>query len=363
MTHISMTRVGHGAVPVCPDSSPALSASFDKWSLLRETTAAKAHLGVSDRDLSVLAALLSFHPTPDLTATGPQTVFPSNATLSTRLHGMPESTLRRHLAALVTAGLITRRDSPNGKRFARRERSGRISRAFGFDLTPLALRASDILAAADAAREEAHHIRALRLEIALVIRDAASTASDATRAEMAQLHKQLRRKLAVDDLRDMLELSRGYLPKSDGPAALMSATDGQNERHYQNSDIDDYGSEEAMKTGHAETAQCSLDAVLAAAPDIASYAPQPIRTWRDLLSVGGFVAPMLGITSEVWQQARHSMGDDAASVVLACILQQADRIRRPGAYLRTLARKAGRGCFDAMGMLRALQNVRSPLPS
>ena len=118
-----------------------------------------------------------------------------------------------------------------------------------------------------------------------------------------------------------------------------------------------------MKTDHAEPAQCSLDAVLEAAPDIADYAPQPIRTWRELASVSGFVAPLLGITADVWRQARQAMGDDAASVALACILQQASRIRRPGAYLRALAQKAGRGCFDALAMLRALRNARQAVPS
>ena len=36
-----------------------------------------------------------------------------------RANGMPPTTLRRHLAVLVDCGLIVRRDSPNGKRFAR----------------------------------------------------------------------------------------------------------------------------------------------------------------------------------------------------------------------------------------------------
>ncbi len=54
--------------------------------------------------------------------------------------GMPASTLRRHLAVLVDAGLIVRRDSPNGKRYARKNRAGAIELAFGFDLSPLVVR-------------------------------------------------------------------------------------------------------------------------------------------------------------------------------------------------------------------------------
>ena len=64
-------------------------------------------------------------------------VFPSNQQLLLRAHGMPASTLRRHLAVLVDAGLIIRRDSPNGKRYARKDSAGEIELAFGFDLSPL----------------------------------------------------------------------------------------------------------------------------------------------------------------------------------------------------------------------------------
>jgi replication initiation protein RepC len=47
-----------------------------------------------------------------------------------RAHGIAGTTLRRHLAALVDAGLIERRDSPNGKRYAHRGRGGEIEAAY-----------------------------------------------------------------------------------------------------------------------------------------------------------------------------------------------------------------------------------------
>ncbi|WP_371328623.1 helix-turn-helix domain-containing protein [Shinella sp. HZN7] len=55
------------------------------------------------------------------------------------------ATLRRHLAALVEAGLIERRDSPNGKRYAHRGRGGEIGAAFGFSLAPLLARAGELV--------------------------------------------------------------------------------------------------------------------------------------------------------------------------------------------------------------------------
>lgn len=43
-------------------------------------------------------------------------VFPSNKAICARLNGTPCSKMRRHLSRLVEAGLLMRRDSPNGKR-------------------------------------------------------------------------------------------------------------------------------------------------------------------------------------------------------------------------------------------------------
>lgn len=71
-------------------------------------------------------------------------VFPSNNQLSLRAHGIAGTTLRRHFAVLVDAGLIERRDSPNGKRYAHRGRGGEIEAAVGFSLAPLLARASEL---------------------------------------------------------------------------------------------------------------------------------------------------------------------------------------------------------------------------
>ena len=40
-------------------------------------------------------------------------------------------------------GLIVRRDSPNGKRYARKDGAGEIELAFGFDLSPLVVRSEE----------------------------------------------------------------------------------------------------------------------------------------------------------------------------------------------------------------------------
>ena len=103
---------------------------------------ARPSLGVSERALSVLNALLTFHPETALTGEDDLVVFPSNQQLSLRAHGMPASTLRRHLAVLVEAGLDHPPRQPQRQALrSKKGRGGEIEMAFGFDLSPLVVRA------------------------------------------------------------------------------------------------------------------------------------------------------------------------------------------------------------------------------
>ena len=116
----------------------------DKWKVFRDISEAREKLGLQDRSLAVLDALLSFYPDNELRQDVKLIVFPSNTQLTLRAHGIAGATLRRHLAFLVEAGLIVRKDSANGKRYARKGRTGEIENAFGFDISPLLLRAEEL---------------------------------------------------------------------------------------------------------------------------------------------------------------------------------------------------------------------------
>ncbi|WP_207101087.1 plasmid replication protein RepC [Paracoccus shandongensis] len=346
MRHISTTSCGRRPVPAgllagqalaaAPDSAPAT----DKWTILRDLTTGREAFGLTDRNLSVLSALLSFHPARELRE-GALTVFPSNASLSDRLHGMPESTLRRHLAALVEAGMIRRQDSPNGKRFVTRDGQGRIDRVFGFDLAPMLRRAAEIREAGEAALQAARLLRRTRQTIVLLLRDIAALPGFADagdhHARLADLRMLLRRKLNLAALSEIETSLRQLLAEmaAPHPAPEMSGNDARNERHHHNTDSDHPESEGAEKQEDPETLPLSL--VLEAAPDIMPYAAEPVRSWHDLSRLAEFLRPMLGITAETWLFARQRLGDRTASIALACILQRFGRIRNPGAYLRCLS--------------------------
>jgi DNA-binding transcriptional ArsR family regulator len=245
--------------------------SAEKWTLLRSLTEARTAFNLSDRTISVVEALLSFHPDTMLDGTQPLIVFPSNAELSMRTRGMSAATIRRHLAVLVEIGLIIRRDSPNGKRYARRGDSGEIEHAFGFDLSPLALRAQEIEWHAAAARDFARTIQRLRSEITIHLRDIAKTIEagfnearpgdwSAYCEELAALSGRVARNATAEALgsrRDALRVLRAKVEKAylnTLSEQEMSGTDSSFERHIQNSNID-HQFERAQEKGRRRNAE------------------------------------------------------------------------------------------------------------
>ena len=361
--------LAHAASGAAPDAAP------DKWAILKNLAAARRTFGLSDRTLGVLSALVSFHPARTLEASRSLIVHPSNATLSARAHGMPESTLRRHLAALTQAGLVLRHDSPNGKRYARRGASGSVDRAFGFDLRPLAIRADDIAAAAEDARRLEDRRKRLRETATLRLRDAtklialAQSEGEAiakeTELRVADLARTLRRKLDIAALEHCIEEIDGLLaglhaviaPRC---ASDMSAEAAQNGCHIQTSDQSTLESEDGDTPGKtASHPALHLSALLDSCPSLVLFARDPIERWPDLVNAADAIHPMLGITPETWRDARRRMGPQMASATLACILESAGRIRNPGGYLRRLAQKASEDRFTPLPMIAALRTRRT----
>ena len=349
---------------------PASIPHVNKWELFRELCVARAAFNVSDRDLTVLNALLSFHREANLSDNDNLIVFPSNRALSERAHGMAESTLRRHLAALVAAGLIIRHDSPNGKRYAARDSDGNISRAFGFDLRPLLVKAENINLAAAETRAAEQRLRRLREEVVLMKRDILKLVSygrewqdsgewDDIEADMLEIHRRMRRKMAFEALEEVRGALREISSKVQDildETRKMSGNDRKIERHYSNSNKDTLESEPSQKKETRETCEPTLPLalVLKACPDILPYSPEKPRHWHDLVALAGFVRGMMGISPTAWAEAQRVMGPEIAAITVAGILQRVSEIRSPGGYLRALTRKAESSGFSPGPMIMAL---------
>lgn len=368
----------------------------NKWELLRELSKAQAAFGVTERDLTVLQGLLSFFPDDALGGNAEMVVFPSNKTVCERLNGMPCSTMRRHLSRLVEAGLLMRRDSPNGKRYVRKHGDERVT--FGFDLSPLYCRAEEIARAAEAVREAEDHVRRIREIVSLMRRDLAALAEfgqemlpglglwDQLRDKAALTARALRRKLSIEDLsayranlETLLDQARNLI---DGPETEdMNTNDARFERHHHNSNKDSIDFEPALEQGgaaadapDAETGEIEADVegpdtrrvpkiplhlVIAGCPSLKSFYKGDIRHWHQLFDAACQVRPAMGISASAWEEAQRCMGPEQASIVVVAMLERFAEIKSPGGYLRALTSKAAAGEFSCGPMVMALMSRRN----
>lgn len=360
-------------------TAPITDAGVNKWEVLRELGVARTRFGLSDRDVAVLQALISFHPGTILT--GRPIVYPSNATICARLNGMANSTMRRHLANLVASGFVWRRDSPNGKRYVRRGQSEPV--VYGLDLTPLVTRCAEITEMAEAERAAAEQLAGMRETVSLMRRDLAALAIYGEDrcpglplwpqiSDMAILTaRMLRRRLTIEaihslhqQLSEALCTVRAMLEPQE--TEEMSSTNARNEQHYQKSDEDSYESELAENNelpsinqpndepASVDSSSLPLGMIVAACPEIQTYTEKPIQNWDDLQRGADTVRPMMGIPQDVWHAAKRSMGQHHAAIVLAAMLERFSEIRSPGAYLRSLSQKAREGVFSSGPMVTAL---------
>lgn len=362
----------------------------NKWKLFRAVCEARSELGVSDRALTVLDALLTFFPHDVLADDKGLIVFPSNAQLCIRARGMTPATLRRHLAMLVKTGLIIRKDSPNGKRYARRDGTGQIHDAYGFSLSPLLARASEIEAIASRVVESRELLRKTRERVTICRRDITKLITTAMneelpghwemisgrfRAVLARIPRTVTTEILEPVLRDLADIRSEIInllenhiktPENDSRESHI-------EHHIQDSDPEYLYEKKRCEEKHDGIAtsvkiadilagrnqqgtSVPIENVVNACPQIKDYGPGgTIRSWRDLISAAMVVRSMLGVPLSAWEEACSSMGMQNTSTVMACILESGERINCPGGYLRILARRAEQGQFTPVAMLNALQ--------
>src|SRR5690606_30714611 len=366
-------------------------ASAHKWEVFRHIREARELLGATDRSLAILNALLSFHPETTLAAESGLIVWPSNEQLMARANGISPATLRRHVAVLVECGLIVRRDSPNGKRFARKSRAGEIEQAYGFDLSPIVARAAELRELAEAVQIEKRAYRVARERLSLLRRDIVKmidTAIDENvpghwgrvlmsyQAVIAKLPRTAPRQVVEDICAELSELHseiRDVL-ESFANSKNLSANESQTERHIQNSNPDSNPesnhtsvSKNEASGSVAETANLRilpkrdlpLGIVLDACPAISDFATGgKIRHWRDLVQAAELLRPALGISPSAWWDACAAMGDQHAAITLAAIYQRSDQIGSAGGYLRSLTDRAREGKFSTWPMVMALLRAR-----
>ncbi|WP_313607883.1 plasmid replication protein RepC [Rhizobium sp.] len=364
--------------------------SVDKWKVYRDTCDARSLLGLRDRALAVLNALLSFYPETELSEDENLIVFPSNAQLIARANGIAGTTLRENLAVLVDAGLINRNDSPNGKRYVRRTKDGAVETAYGFSLAPLLAKSDELALMAQQVTEDARRLKVIKERTTIARRDVrkliTAAIEDGTPGDWLMMESmyvaavaKLRHAKLLTDFEAILDeialLREGVLNVLECHVfSKESDTNGDEIRqHIQNSntesitELEPRSEKEQGETAvqnlsrQAETLKAfPIGLVMRACPEIASYGPGgEIRNWRDLMSAAVVVRSALGVSASAYQDACEAMGAENAAVAMAAILERAGHINSAGGYLRDLTSRTRRGEFSLGPMLMALLKVNS----
>jgi replication initiation protein RepC len=288
---------------------------------------------------------------------GDLVVFASNKMLSLKANGMDIRTLRRRLANLIENGIIRRRSSPNGKRYAHQDAAGNVITAYGLDISPLLERLHEFRerVALEQERQAIHKVARDRLSLLrmsfpvdseedIILRTALRRRSTTT----AQMEYLIELFTAVNDV----EAQPNDLDAL-ADTAILSATHGQNDLHLQSSKQNTYERKKDIAVTKPATPKKPMQKndksenlklrpnleyhdVMSACPEAMCFAKEEPRSWTDLYAFSRWLAPMIGIKSNLVDQAEQALGKTNLAMTILAIVQMSGSIRNPGAYLRSL---------------------------
>ena len=133
--HMELSAIAMPARPLAITPGRALAA-FKR---------AEPALGVSAKVVKLVDYLVGRTRDVDWDGTGlGPLAWPSDAELEDRL-GVGRSQCKQIVQAALEGGYVRLRRSANGKRYGSRDKGGRITHAYGFDLSPLAERANEFM--------------------------------------------------------------------------------------------------------------------------------------------------------------------------------------------------------------------------
>ncbi len=281
-------------------------------------------------------------------------VWPSNDYLGCRT-GISERTIRYALRRLIDEGVIAAKDSPNGKRYARKDGMGNVTVAYGFDLSPLLHRLSEFRDRMIALQERERDRRQAFDELTITRRNAQEAlhrlASEFPRADSADLERRAetlsqalpRRSSKVVPV-DALRLWKSLY--EDIKALLIAASAGDDCRHK------DTNKNPPQIPCYKRRKEDKAAAVSQGCPD----AVQILGSFRhdgEMFDHAERYRGMLGVSNDAWTEARRTLGDvDAAQLIYLVTQIQAKpsegaaQIRNFGGYFRAMMRKIAEGAVD-----------------
>jgi replication initiation protein RepC len=371
--------------------------------LLAAFKAAAPRLGLSTRLVHAVDWLFKFTQPQDWERGGRPIVWPS-ALLQQEALGLSETQAKRLTRCLIEAGLVTMKDSPNGKRYGKRDPKGRIVEAYGFDLSPLAARYGDFVRLAEEGRAEREAMGRLRrratiarkgiVQILETARDYALEGEEwATLERDAQTIVQALERVERPDEMEMgitslEQRQRGARARLETLLKdVKKAPSGiENEPHQYTYNRNPYPLKDtviAPKTS-SEAAEPSVspspepelrnrpekgtvhgvrpDELVRLAPRLRSYLRRPNPTWPEIIDAADWLRHDLDVSKSLWGDACVTMGRDLAVVALAIVsTKDPEHFRTtPGGYFHGMVQKAKAGELHLERTVWALRRAAEP---
>jgi replication initiation protein RepC len=313
--------------------------------VLAALKAAAPRLGIAPRLVHAVDWLFRFTQAQDWEEGSRPIVWPS-ASMQQEALGLSASQVKETNRCLIELGLVTMKDSPNGKRYGRRhEKTGRILEAYGFDLAPVAMRYAEFMRLAGEAKAERAALGRLRRRATIARKAIAQILETAQEygfegeewptleRETQALTRALRSVERVDEMETgVTSLERRQTAARERLETLLGVVDStpkepENRPHIYNykSSLDPkqdtvIAAKECSERGEGPVLQSPAsgqrqrleksmvhgirpDELPRLAPKLKPYLRRPDPTWPDIVEAADWLRGDLGVSKSLWPTA------------------------------------------------------------
>jgi replication initiation protein RepC len=371
--------------------------------LLAAFKAAAPRLGLATRVVHAIDWLFRFTQPQDWERGGRPIVWPS-ALLQQEALGVSETQAKRLNRYLIELGLITMKDSPNGKRYGRRDTRGRIVEAYGFDLSPLAARYQQFVQLAEEGRAEREAMGLLRrratiarkgiVQILETARDYDLTGEEwpILEREARTIVQELRRTDGPDDMEaGVVSLERRQQEARSRLEMLLknvkkAPSQPENAPHQYTYKLTPYPEQDTVITSNTSSEAPAAPVSSSAAPEspqrpekgtvhgirpdelvnlaprLKPYLRRPNPTWSEIIDAADWLRHDLDVSKPLWGDACLAMGRDLAAVALAIVsTKDPEHFRTtPGGYFHGMVQKAKAGELHLERTVWAMRRAAQP---
>ena len=372
--------------------------------LLAALKAAAPRLGISPRVVHAVDWLFRFTQPQDWEEGSRPIVWPS-ASMQEEALGLSATQVKEINRRLIELGLITMKDSPNGKRYGRRhEKSGHIIEAYGFDLSPVAARHAEFLRLAEEGRAERAAMGRLRRRATIArkaIIQILETVQEYGFADeewqiLAREIAALTRALKAGERPDEMETGVKSLEGRQTAARerlenLLGIVDSdpkepENRPHQYNYKLNPdpdqdtvIAAKDCSREGEGAGPQSSAqelrkrpekgmvhgirpDELPRLTPKLKPYLRRPNPTWPDIVDAADWLRHDLGVSKSLWGDACLAMGRELAAVALAIVsTKEPEHFQTsPGGYFHGMVAKAKAGELHLERTVWAMRRASEP---